>query len=321
MSIRKHTVQQQSRSNVVRTVDADGSGPPLRVVDGGDSDSTDSEPLLSSKLYKDWYHRVGSGGPNDYIIAISANPRTTGVTGTGKTTLALRLAKTYFHICPDTEFNAENQTTLDPSRLSNEIYEESPPGAAMIYDEAQGTPDSTGLNSKRTMKEESLNTINNIATRRKERKTLIIVTQNIKSLVGDLYDYIDAWLLIHDDFDYWATHYGVNPDVFNFEQRKTSTPGHEDISWAPFPASDPDYAHLDKLKDEATKRGQQDEGEGEQELPKDVQAELAVAIKDAHDIGWRKVPDKSERLTFSGEYLRQTADDLGFETSANNNST
>jgi len=272
-----------------------------------DPDSLIRNSIRASNLYKDWYYRVGSGKPNDYIIAISANPRSTGVSGTGKTTFALRLAKTYFDV-KESEFDASKQTTLDPHELSNEIYPNIDDGAAMIYDEAQGTPNSTGLNSKRTMKEESLTAINTIATRRKDRKTLIIVTQNIKSLVGDLYDYIDSWLLIQDDVNYYATHYGVHPDVFNFETRKTETPGVENITWEPFSADDPDYAYLDKLKDEATAQAQEDDED--QELPKEQQAELAVAMKDAKDLSWRKVPEASESLTYSGEYLRQTANDL-----------
>lgn len=267
-----------------------------------------NKTIRASELYRKWYPRVGTGDPNDFIIAISANPRTTGVSGSGKTTLGLRLAKTYFH-CADEPFDATVQTTLDPKELSKEVYPNSPEGAAIIYDEAQGTPSSTGLNSKRTMKEESLNAINTVATRRKDRKTLIIITQNIKSLVSDLYDFIDAWLLIQNDVDYVATHYGVHPDVFNFETRKTETPGIEDITWDPFPASDPDYAHLDRLKDEAT--SVDDDGDEDEPLPLEIQAELAVALKEANGLPWRKVPESSERLTYSGEYLRQEAKDAG----------
>lgn len=266
-----------------------------------------TDTIRKSNLYKDWYYRVGSGDPNDYIIAISANPRTTGVSGSGKTTLGLRLAKTYFDV-KESDFDAKEQTTLDPQVLSEEIYPELDHGGAIIYDEAQGTPNSTGLNSKRTMKDESIDAINTIATRRKDRKTLIVITQNIKSLVTDLYDYIDAWLLIQDDINYYATHYGVKPDVFNFETRKTETPGVEDLIWDPFPKSDPDYAYLDKLKDEATERAQEDDED--KPLPKDAQAELAVALKQVNEEPWRKVPDLSERLTYSGEYLRQQAKDL-----------
>lgn len=265
-----------------------------------------NKTIRQSNLYKDWYFRVGSGHPNDYVIAISANPRATGVSGTGKTTLALRLAKTYFDV-KESDFDAKKQATLDPTELAQEVYPNTEEGAAIIYDEAQGTPSSTGLNSKRTMKEESLNAINTVATRRKDRNTLIIVTQNIKSLVGDLYDFIDSWLLIQDDVNYYASHYGVHPDVFNFETRKTETPGIEDITWEPFPKSDPDYRHLDKLKDEATEQAQEDESE--RELPKVQQAELARALKEANDVPWSDVADLSESLTYSGDYLRRVAKD------------
>lgn len=272
---------------------------------GGKQSPRPRKRIRDSQLYRDWYWRAGSGNPNDYIIAISANPRTTGVSGTGKTTLGLSLAKYHLDI-KDSPFSAEEQTTLDPFELSEEIYPDTKQGAAIIYDEAQGTGATTGLNSKRAMKEESLNAINTIATRRKDRKTLIVITQNIKSLVTDLYDYIDAWILIQDDIKHYATHYAVQPDVFNFETRKTTTPGIEDLAWRAIPMSDPDYRHLDKLKDEAIEKRPQDEDE-DKPLPKEVQAELAVALKEVNGTPWRKVPELSERLTYSGEYLRQAA--------------
>lgn len=263
--------------------------------------------LKASTLYKQWYWRVGSGNPNDYIIAISANPKLTGVTGTGKTTFGLRLAKTYFD-AKESEFDAKKQTTLDPHELSSDIFPNTDPGAAIIYDEAQGTPSTTGLNSKRAMKTESIEAINNIATRRKERKTLIIITQNIKSLVTDLYDYIDSWLLINNEVDYWATHYEVNPDVFDFQSRDTKTPGVEDLTWEPFPKSDRDYAYLDRLKDEANQS--KDESDEDQDLPLEVQAKMAANYNEIADIPWRKMKDADEAFTYSGEYLRQKVKDL-----------
>jgi len=272
---------------------------------------TQKSPLTNiraSQLYKRWYYRVGSGRPNDYIIAISANPKNTGVSGSGKTTLGLRLAKTYFD-AKESDFNAEEQVTLDPMELANDIYPNSDHGAALIYDEAQGTPSTTGLNSKRSMKEESLNAINNIATRRKERKTLVIITQNIKSLVGDLYDYIDSWLMINDDVNYWATHYEVNPNVFDFESRKTKTPGIEDLTWEPFPASDSDFQYLDKLKDEANAINTGDDNE-DQPLPLEIQAKMAKNYNEIGGIPWRKMKEADEEFTYSGEYLRQQVKDM-----------
>lgn len=266
--------------------------------------------IRQSRLYKDWYWRVGSGRPNDYIIAISANPRRTGVSGSGKTTFGLNLAKYHFDIS-ESGFDAEVQGTLDPDELAYDIYPETDEGSTLVYDEAQGTPSTTGLNSKRAMKDESLNAINTIATRRKDRKTLIIITQNIKSLVTDLYDYIDAWLLIQDDVNYYATHYSVQPDVFNFESRKTTTPGVEDISWSPVPKSDSDYQYMTKLKDESTERARERASEDDGgELPDDVQAQIA---QDWRDQGYspRWIAEHVESVTYSYSWVYDHTEDSG----------
>ena len=261
---------------------------------------------MYSQLYNEWKNRVYLGNPNDFIIVVSANPRHTGVSGTGKTTLALRLAKTYFDFS-DHGYDATEKATLDPSNLLD-LYDNAEPGSAIIYDEAQGTPSSTGLNAKRTMKDESINAINTIATKRKDRVALIVVTQNIKTLVTDLYDFVDAWLLIQDDRNHYATHYEVNPDVFDFETRQTKTKGVEDMTWEPFPKSDPDYSHLDKLKDEATNQGKEEDQETE--LPLEIQAKMARVYNEVEGIPWRNMQDADEEFSYSGEYLRQQVADM-----------
>lgn len=263
--------------------------------------------LLQSDLYKDWFWRAGSGDPNDYILAISANPRWTGVSGTGKTTLGLRLADDYFDTT-ENGFDAKRKATLDPAVLADEIYPQTEEGSAIIYDEAQGTRQSTGLNSKRHNKTEVLEAVNTIATYRDERKTLIVITQNIKALVNEMYDFIDAWLMINNEVNHVATHYKVHPNVFNFETQKTETPGVEDIRWQPYPKSDPNYRHLKRLKDESKRVAKE---EGEQALPLEIQAELAVSLKQAYDVPWTDVPELSDRLTYTGNYLRKSAKDQG----------
>lgn len=263
--------------------------------------------IKKSQLYDEWENRVKLGNANDYIVVISANPRTTGVSGTGKTTFALRLAKTYFDVS-ENGFDAEQKATLDPSNILP-MYNDAGPRSAIIYDEAQGTPSSTGLNAKRTMKDESINAINTIATKRKDRVTLIVVTQNIKTLVTDLYDFVDAWLLIQDDVNHYATHYEVNPDVFDFETRKTETPGVEHMTWDRFPKSDPDYSYLTKLKDEATDTGSE-EKETDPDLPLEVQAKMARVYNEQKGIAWRNMKEADEEFTYSGEYLRQQVKDM-----------
>lgn len=272
---------------------------------------TRRQGIEESQLYEDWENRVKLGNPNDYIIVISANPKSTGVSGTGKTTFALRLAKTYFDIS-DSGYDAEAKATLDPSKILN-MYNQSEPGSAIIYDEAQGTPSSTGLNAKRTMKDESINAINTIATKRKERVALIVVTQNIKTLVTDLYDFVDAWLLIQDDVHHYATHYEVNPDVFDFETRKTQTPGVEHLTWDPFSRGDSDYKYLTKLKDEATDMGGGETEEQDPDLPLEIQAKMARVYNEQQGVPWRLMEDADEEFTYSGEYLRQQVADMKSE--------
>jgi hypothetical protein len=78
------------------------------------------------------------------------------------------------------------------------------------------------------------------------------------------------------------------------------------ITWQPLPAGDPDYEALEEKKQEAKTSAEED---GEGELARDVQAELAWNIKQSRDVPWRNVPDFSDRITYSGDYLRRVARD------------
>jgi len=98
--------------------------------------------LRYSKLYHDWYQRVACGDPNDYVIAISADPRSTGVSGSGKTTFGGGLAKRWLDYS-DGGFNADVQYTLDPAKLAYDLYEDTGELAVLLGDEMQGTPATT----------------------------------------------------------------------------------------------------------------------------------------------------------------------------------
>jgi len=229
---------------------------PDPVVEGipkpqkGEPDEDGSTPFVYSKLYHDWYARVACGDPNDYIIAISADPRSTGVSGSGKTTLGGGLAKEWFDHS-ESGFNADIQYTLDPARLAYDMYNETGELSVLVGDEMQGTPATTGLNSKRSQKSEALDAINALAAGRSDRKTVILIVQDLKSLNKDALTFIDAWLLIRDDFDYVATHYGVAPDVFDLKSRTTKTPGIEQLTWDALPKDDADYQVMEQKKEDA----------------------------------------------------------------------
>jgi hypothetical protein len=263
--------------------------------------SEETKPITQSRLYTDWYYRVGTGNPNDYVIAITADPRFTGVSGTGKTTLGGGLAKWYLDFSPG-GYDAEVQYTQSPEDILGKMYPETEAGATLIYDEAQGTPSDTGLNSKRAMKSDALEAINTVATRRKDRKTLIVISQSLKSLNKDLYDFIDAWILIRDDVNYIATHYQVQPDVFDLESRHTKTPGVEELSWDPLPANDPDYKVMEEVKDRQSTGMDQDDGEGSG-WTNEMQIEFAQELRNQGK-SLRQVAEHP-KLTYSYEWFRR----------------
>jgi len=231
---------------------------PKPTLDADDSDG--AVGLRESKLYHDWYERVACGDPNDYVIAVSADPRSTGVSGSGKTTLGGGLAKRWFDYS-EGGFDAEVQYTLDAAKLAYDLYEETGELSVLVGDEMQGTPATTGLNAKRSQKSEALDAVNAIAAGRSDRKTVILIVQDLKSLNKDALTFIDAWLLIRDDFDYIATHYGVAPDVFDLGSRETKTPGVEEITWDALPEDDSDYQAMERKKEQA-KRGEREYSDG-----------------------------------------------------------
>ena len=272
---------------------------PDPVVDGIPKPQTDepdepgATPFIYSKLYHDWYQRVACGDPNDYIIAISADPRSTGVSGTGKTTLGGGLAKRWFDHSED-GFDADIQYTLDPARLAYEMYNETGELSVLVGDEMQGTPATTGLNSKRSQKSEALDAINALAAGRSDRKTVILIVQDLKSLNKDALTFIDAWLLIRDDYDYVATHYGVAPDVFDLKSRETKTPGVEELTWDALDKDDPDYQVMEQKKEDA-KQGKREysDDDGEDKPPAIQQKERDRIIRkmDAGDMDRQEIAD------------------------------
>jgi len=122
---------------------------------------------------------------------------------------------------------------------------------------------------------------------------------------------LDAWVLIKTGPDEpdgpEATHHKVEMEDYNFASPKIRTPAVEDLSWPALPADDSDYHTLEALKEDAKT---EDVNDGTQELDKEVQAEIAYNIKLARDIPWSNVPDHSDRLTYSGDYLRRIADNV-----------
>jgi len=262
---------------------------------------------LPNQVFKDWYESIKIGTPNDYVLAISASG-SSSMSGTGKTTCAVTYAKHFDD--SDGGFDGEEKATLSVSEFADKLPEIAD-RSALIYDEAQGIGDETGLDARRSMKTETLQAINNILANRDKNLTVIIAAQHLPSLDKRLPGLLDGWLLIREGADEpggpTAYYHHSNLQDYDFGSPDVRTPHVDTVTWDPLPRNDADYQALEAKKQEA-KAGATDE-EGDAELPKVVQAELAVNIKEAKDVPWRKVADESPRLTYSGGYLRQLADD------------
>lgn len=258
-------------------------------------------------VFKDWYESIKIGNPNDYVLAISASG-SSSMSGTGKTTAAVTFAK-HFDDSPD-GFDGAGKATLSVSEFAEQLPK-IPDRSAILYDEAQGIGEETGLDRRRSMKAETLQAINNILANRDKSLTVIIAAQHLPSLDKRLPGLLDGWLLIETGADEpggpKARYFHSNLQDFDFNSPDVKTPEVDTVTWQPLPPDDEDYAALEAKKQEA--KATLDEDDGTQELPKTIQAELAYNIRKAHDIPWREVDDKSDRLTYSGDYLRRVAKD------------
>lgn len=267
---------------------------------------------LPNHVFKDWYESIKIGNPNDYVLAISASG-SSSMSGTGKTTAAVTFAKHFD--ASEGGFDGAEKSTLSVGEFAEQLPE-IPDHSAILYDEAQGIGDETGLDRRRSMKAETLSAINNILANRDKNLTVIIAAQHLPSLDKRLPGLLDGWLLITTGADEpggpEAKYHHSNLEDYDFNSPDVRTPGVDTITWEPLPAGDEDYAALEEKKQEA--KAARDDSEGEQDLPRDVQAEIAYNIKQAREIPWREVPDHSDRITYSGDYLRRIArDELEFE--------
>lgn len=261
---------------------------------------------LPNEVFKDWHESINIGTPNDYVLAISASG-SSSMSGTGKTTCGVTHAK-HFDASED-GFDGEEKSTLSVSEFADNIAD-IPDYSTVLYDEAQGIGDETGLDARRAMKTETLQAINNILANRDKNLTIIIIAQHLPSLDKRLPGLIDGWLLITEGADEpngpTAKYHHMNLEDYDFNSPKVRTPVVDTITWEPLPAGDEDYAALEEKKQEAKQTGS---GEENAELPRDVQAELAWNIKQSRDVKWSEVPDYSDRITYSGDYMRRVAKD------------
>lgn len=241
-----------------------------------EKDASKGFSYKKTELYQLWKKRVKTGNPDDLVIAIAPSSRS-GVSGVGKTTLAVVLAKT-FDVSQE-GFNAKNKATLNASKL-DKIYRETPNGSALIFDEAQGTMQSQGMDARRSMSQETMEAVRTIALNRNKNCTAIIASQSTRWLDQRMMDLVDALLLIQKKGV--AKHYQYFREDLNFKNPQEYTPGLEKITWPKLPETDNDYRHLEKLKEEAKKKQRERK---KKEIPKEKKIEIAQNLRDMNESG------------------------------------
>lgn len=264
--------------------------------------------LDRSKLYALWHSQVVEPPENDFVVLVSASS-STPVSGTGKTTLMLTLAKMFDRSAGP--FDAEKQATLDVGELAYELAADLPEGSAIVADEIQGTPGADGFDSRRGMKTEVVDGISAILANRNDNYTVILGAQQLGSIDKRLVPVIDIWILIRSAPPQpRASVHTLRDNDFNLSSTQIRTPRIETLTWEKIPHSNENYQRLEQMKERAKTRGSvydkdesDDSGDPEEgRLPKAAQEELAQALRDAGKT-LREIA-ANDRITFSKTWVR-----------------
>lgn len=264
--------------------------------------------MENSILYRDWYEQVVLPPTNDYLICISASSRTP-VSGTGKTTLGGGIAKELDR--SEGGFDAENQATLNAEKFANTVIPEAPHKAAVVMDESQGTPGGgSGMNRMRAMSQSTLEAVGSLLANRDKNLTVILIVQRIGMLFSDLYPLIDSWLLISKAPGQVggpeAKHHKMFVEDYPDGGGGLRTPIVEFLDWPALPEDEPEYKVLEEKKAAAKTKGS-DDADDDGELEDSAQVALAQALAD-NGVPMYKIPQKSDKLTYSKEWYRQRID-------------
>jgi len=253
-------------------------------------------------LHETWEDRMQSG--NDLIVAIAASSRTE-MSGTGKTTLATQLCRRFDDTASG--FSAEEKATLSSDAVANSLYPGVEERSAILFDEAQGTASSDGVDTRRAMADEVLKMSRAAATYRWKQISMVIVSQSTRWIDSRMMDLLDRLILIqeknHDEG--WAR--GVIFDHYFRDlpgDKQERTPAVEDIYWYPLPEDDPDYQTLHEMKAAAGNANNSgDGGDSEEKIPQSKQLEIAEYL---HDDGhsWMDIAAKPF-MDFSREFYRK----------------
>lgn len=257
-----------------------------------------------SALHKEWSKAVEKGNPNDFVICITASSKT-GVSGTGKTTLTTDLGQQTDK--SPSGFDATEKASLDAGEIAYDIVPNLEPKSTIVWDEAQGAPGTVGLDARRAMKQEAIDSVSAILANRDKQFTFIITAQVFSMLDPRIYPVIDAWLLIREQPDSpngpLGTYHKVHVEDYNLSNPTVKTPAIEDFTWNEVPADDPDYQEMERLKQKAkTKKQQSDDSDSG--LSKEAQSSIAQAHRDnGRSLKW--IAENVDEITYSSEWIRQ----------------
>jgi hypothetical protein len=274
---------------------------------------TDKERLKTtcfedSYLHYRWAQRVEEPPSNDFVIAISASGKSS-MSRTGKTTLQTQLAEW----CDLSEegFDADKKATLDAGDLAYEVVPEVADKSAVCIDEAQGAAGTVGMDARRGMKTEVIDSLNAILNNGDKQLTIIITAQHLPMLDRRLPPIVDAWVLIRHGPSSpdgpLAIHHAMDVEDYNFNDPKIKTPAHEDIRWPAVSASNPNYKAFERMKQKAKQRYSEDDEE-DKKMPKQAQAQIA---QDWRNQGFsaRWIAENVESITYSYSWIYEHTED------------
>lgn len=230
-----------------------------------------------SQLYELYNKRILSGNPDDLVVVIAPSSKT-GVSGVGKTTFGLQLAKRMDQSTGG--FNAEEKATLSSQELAHSIYPDMESKSAAIFDEAQGTMQSSGMDSRRGMAQDNIDALRAVVLNRNNNCALIIITQSTRWIDSRMMETIDALLLIQRKG--MAKHYQYYRDDLNFQGSSEYTPSIEKLHWQPLPSDDEDYQALEQMKEKAKERGGGEDSEpsNPDEIKRQKKIEIAQNMRE-----------------------------------------
>jgi hypothetical protein len=266
------------------------------------------QSIAESDLMQTWQKRLRND--NDMIVAIAASSKTE-MSGTGKTTLGIQLAR---HMNESNgPFVADEHGTLSSEAVADELYPNIDHRAPILFDEAQGTANSDGIDNRRAMADAVLNMSRAAATYRYKQIPLVLITQSTRWIDSRMMDIIDRLILIQETNQRASFGRAVVFDHYFddlSDEKQEYTPAVEDLYWRPLPADDPDYQAMHEMKRQAGDPTT-DDTEADEDAPTKSESQQildAIELHDNHGVPWRKVAE-FPGMEFSGEYYRQAAED------------